>query len=290
MSLLTAGGVSPVKGTQTQVRDALYALLGRLASANTWSAVNVFNGATGDTNAALQTLESVTNRKKLWEAVASNGSPVVYIRLYATADKSFELTCNANWDGTQWVPDTTGLASSKFRVTTAGMHYFSAAGGPANFTNAALEAIKVDLVPGNFTKGNVLGVSTTGTLTMAGPAAGVYAHEAITAVVGLTTGIAKAGHRRLSFFKDAFGVVHIEGNVDGDAAASSGDTIFVLPAGYRPAASAFFHINDAGGFVPLLAEIQADGDVVVTQSGGGLLPFHMCFDGITFHPSVTVAP
>lgn len=284
-------GGTLVKGTNDQLYTRLIAIFGRLANANTWSAVQLFNGSAGDTNAALQTLTGPTNRKLLWQIVASSGAPTVYVRLYATVDKAFEVTSNAGWDGSLWVPDTTSLASTKLRIEPTQLFYCSAAAGPADFTDVALGAAAVSLVPANFTKGNILGVSTTGGLGMVGPAAGVYAHETI-ALASLSSGAINlgGGNRKVSYFKDAFGVVHIEGICDGNGVASSGDTLFTLPANYRPAGPAYFLISNCGvSFVPMLAEIQTDGDVVVTQSGGGLLPSSIGFDGISFHPAVTTA-
>lgn len=39
-AVIVAGALTPAAGTLTQIRDALYALFGRLATANTWSKAN----------------------------------------------------------------------------------------------------------------------------------------------------------------------------------------------------------------------------------------------------------
>ena len=40
LAVVTAGGITPAVNTLTQVRDAMYALFGRLATANTWTKAN----------------------------------------------------------------------------------------------------------------------------------------------------------------------------------------------------------------------------------------------------------
>jgi hypothetical protein len=68
------------------------------------------------------------------------------------------------------------------------------------------------------------------------------------------------------FWKDAFGVVHLQGSVVG-----GGGTVFTLPTDYRPAGTARFLVpTDGSG--PL--EIEADGSVVAPGSAA--------LDGVSF--------
>jgi len=80
------------------------------------------------------------------------------------------------------------------------------------------------------------------------------------------SGYAPAGGTNLApgFWKLA-GMVWLQGTATGEPG-----TVFTLPAGYRPAGTANF------GAV----KVEADGDVVVTTTGGGPVP--LPFDGIAF--------
>jgi len=58
-------------------------------------------------------LEPPVTRKLLWQIAGVAG--VYNYRLYA-ASRTFELTLNAQWNGAQWVKDTTTLASAKLEL------------------------------------------------------------------------------------------------------------------------------------------------------------------------------
>jgi len=60
----------------------------------------------------------------------------------------------------------------------------------------------------------------------------------------------------LSFYKDGFGIVHLQGNA-GNVNPSTG-TIFTLPSGYRPAKDLYLAVYGSGG---------SDAFVQVTSSG-----------------------
>ncbi len=64
----------------------------------------------------------------------------------------------------------------------------------------------------------------------------------------------------VSFYKDAFGIVHLQGNAS-NSLGSVADTIFTLPAGYRPAGDLYFAVY---GYSSTAAYIQImnDGEVV----------------------------
>lgn len=107
-----ASGNLPAGTVRSQL-DALDATSVRTNVANTFTATQTVNGAAGDTNAALATTVAPSTRKLLWEVQAGGAMKV---RFYAGLDGSWEVTCNARWDGTQWVRDTSGNNSSMLRM------------------------------------------------------------------------------------------------------------------------------------------------------------------------------
>lgn len=62
----------------------------------------------------------------------------------------------------------------------------------------------------------------------------------------------------LSFYKDPWGVVHLQGNTH-NSSLSSG-SVFTLPAGYRPAKDIYFSVFGAGGTIAFVS-IESDGKV-----------------------------
>ncbi len=100
-------------GTVRSQLDALDATSVRTNVANTFTALQTLNGAAGDTNGAMATTAAPTTRKLLWEIQAGGAMKV---RFYAGLDGGWEVTCNARWDGTQWVRDTSGNNSSMLRM------------------------------------------------------------------------------------------------------------------------------------------------------------------------------
>jgi hypothetical protein len=89
-----------------------------------------------------------------------------------------------------------------------------------------------------------------------------------------------SGTAPVGFYKDPFGIVHLQGSVNtGDAAA----LIFTLPAGYRPGAQIDFSVPAfAGGgttFTTNRAAILADGTVYNDRGTG---TSYVSLNGITF--------
>lgn len=107
-----AAGNLPAGTVRSQL-DALDATSVRTNVANTFTALQTLNGAAGDTNGAMATTAAPTAHKLLWEIQAGGGMKV---RFYAGLDGGWEVTCNARWDGTQWVRDTSGNNSSMLRM------------------------------------------------------------------------------------------------------------------------------------------------------------------------------
>lgn len=107
-----ASGNLPAGTIRSQL-DAIDASSVRTNIANTFIALQTLNGASGDTNAVLATTATPTTRKLLWE-IQSGGS--MKVRFYAGTDGAWEVTCNARWDGAQWVRDSSGNNASALRM------------------------------------------------------------------------------------------------------------------------------------------------------------------------------
>lgn len=111
-----------------------------VTGSNTFSAAQVMNGASGDTQAALQTTSTVTTRKLLWESSTNLGTGMK-LRLYAGT--GFELTVNALWGGTNWSKDASSNAASLFNLTKSNLTLYtrdSAAGGTwTSWSNTLLD-------------------------------------------------------------------------------------------------------------------------------------------------------
>jgi len=93
--------------------NALDATAVRTNVANVFSAKQTLNGADGDTNAAIATTSAPAVRKLLWEIAGAAGA--YNYRFYATT-RALEFTLNAQWNGAQWVKDSTAFASAKFEI------------------------------------------------------------------------------------------------------------------------------------------------------------------------------
>lgn len=107
-----ASGNLPAGTVRSQL-DVIDATAVRTSVANTFSALQTFNGASGDINAAFATTATPGIRKLLWEIQSGGGMKV---RFYAGNDGGWEVTCNARWDGSQWVRDSSGNNASTLRM------------------------------------------------------------------------------------------------------------------------------------------------------------------------------
>jgi len=92
------------------------------------------------------------------------------------------------------------------------------------------------------------------------------------------------GDRPVRFWKDPFGMVHIEGAVERASAPDDFTTIFTLPVGYRPAVLyASFPVMTTGhdDTVEQLGYLQVDGPTGEVDYAGGNVGY-FALDGITF--------
>ncbi len=109
--------------------------------AKTWAAFGdgianalpfIFNGAAGDTNAAIISTAAVTSFKLLWHwnMGAANAKR---IRFYSGAGVQLVITVNAAWDGSNWDSDDAS-ACLKVVIDYTGMYIYQHATG-ANFAD-----------------------------------------------------------------------------------------------------------------------------------------------------------
>jgi hypothetical protein len=94
--------------------DDIATAWGKLNRAQTWSAKQTFNGASGDTNAALETTVAPATRKLLWEFNVG----IHKARFYAaSAGDAFEIAMNAAWNGSAWQQDNAQGNSARLRLS-----------------------------------------------------------------------------------------------------------------------------------------------------------------------------
>jgi hypothetical protein len=91
-----------------------------------------------------------------------------------------------------------------------------------------------------------------------------------------------AGLRACGYWRDVYGMVHLEGTAQ--ASAGAGTTIFTLPTGYRPSAivvTGLTHDPGSGTYVAGFVEIDTSGNVIIgalSTSAGNAYPL----DTVTF--------
>jgi hypothetical protein len=88
--------------------------------------------------------------------------------------------------------------------------------------------------------------------------------------------VALAGQPGARFYKDPFGVVHLEGLVDHPSGAAV--AAFTLPAGYRPDSLRYFTQNRHDQFNAGRVEIRVDGIVQLAHNSTN----YVSLDGITY--------
>lgn len=124
--------------------------------------------------------------------------------------------------------------------------------------------------------------------------------EATTDVTFATNWGNVVGVEEARYFKDPFGIVHIEGaairSSSGFTFNGAGATIFTLPAGYRPEKLRVFLCRgyDGTDYYPQAVLVNTDGTVVVAGASGrradgnaptAAVDTQSFLDGITFRPA-----
>lgn len=114
--------------TSGTVRSQLNALdtgWGKLDRANTWTAAQTVEGASGDTNPVLITDVVPTNKKLLWQQRVAS-APNRYYRMYLekgadpVSDSRVCWTFNCSWNGSAWAGDDSGIVSYRWSVDGLG--------------------------------------------------------------------------------------------------------------------------------------------------------------------------
>ena len=88
------------------------------ATGTAYSAQKTFNGAAGDTNGALATTVTPTNRKLLWQISAGTIQIRFYARSNSGGGEALEVTANAVWGGSTWSADDTSAAAQMLAIGT----------------------------------------------------------------------------------------------------------------------------------------------------------------------------
>ena len=87
-----------------------------------------------------------------------------------------------------------------------------------------------------------------------------------------------AGLPNCGYYKDQFGIVYLMGMI---APGISGQSVFILPAGYRPLGIRGFSIFHGGGDPTLDAWVQIQANGNVNCGWAGAVP-QMALDGVMF--------
>lgn len=136
--------------------------------------------------------------------------------------------------------------------------------------NALVTALASITVTGNVTaSANVQGASLTAT----GTASSIPLPAKINATY-LGTWVVSTG-AQLVYWKDAFGMVHLQGSASG---GTLGTAIMQLPVGYRPSATVSFPQTNSGAAL-IYVQIDTSGNLTTNNNTG-----NQFFDGISFRP------
>jgi len=91
------------------------------------------------------------------------------------------------------------------------------------------------------------------------PAATVVGALGAPAYAGNWDSAATSDAEGVSFYKDPWGIVHLQGSAVNNQATT--DTIFTLPPGYRPAGEIYFAVYGGGPNVAYV-QVRSDGEVI----------------------------
>ena len=118
---------------------------GKQSRAQTWSAKQTVNGASGDTSAALETTQNPTNRKLLWEFALPGGSTKgrIYSGQIAGSGTGFEFTLNAVWNGSAWTADDSAGGAYRLAVVDLGLFLSSKIPASGTWTDGTWPTAKI---------------------------------------------------------------------------------------------------------------------------------------------------
>jgi hypothetical protein len=99
----------------------------------------------------------------------------------------------------------------------------------------------------------------------------------------LSNGWANVGGTRVAagYYKDAFGIVRLQGSISNPGSPATPGVICILPAGYRPLGRVSFAVHSGStGVAGVIGFVFIDSDGYVYYDGGNLTEFSL--DGIYF--------
>jgi hypothetical protein len=251
-------------------------------------------GLAGDTNPAAQ-MQTVPTARKLVLELASHAT--VKTRIYselltATPDDDFQfggvtITTNARWTGTGWAADDLTFGMGHFHIGVNGVKVNRRKTGtnPAShldFTQYGYDLRAYGADSGTMPAGTLLG-ALNGTIQPIGLTA--HVHPGVRLIGDPGEPVFEnafsydPGQRRPGYWKDAFGVVHLQGKI---YLGASSAVAFTLPVGYRPSGQLKVRVaSDVAVATAVEVWILTSGQVVITTSSGAT---DCWLDGITFLP------
>jgi hypothetical protein len=84
---------------------------------------------------------------------------------------------------------------------------------------------------------------------------------------------------QFGFFKDPFGTVHVRGTLHD---SKPGETIYTLPAGYRPSKLLIFATICSSSGTPALGQIDINSDGTIVPESNCSTTGHVILEGMTF--------
>ena len=91
-------------------------------------------------------------------------------------------------------------------------------------------------------------------------------------------------YEECSYFKDSMGFVHLRGLAECSDPFAGGDTIFTLPAGYRPSRQGIYNVrsNDGDGVTTCRVNVNTNGTVEATDDFDPVAGAWVSLSGILF--------
>lgn len=211
----------------------------------------------------------------------------VAARTYLNAYGNFEVVVGAAWNhgASQWQMDSGVSAVTKATFTgTSGFIVNSYGGGSSTFSDTDWTKTAV-LSPELATQGQVLGATADGQVGLSNALRGPLKTVSVDVPFAINVG---PGSSPVRFWKDGFGVVHIEGSVSSANIPSGAPLdLFTLPAGFRPAQNFRTAVLNVAptGLAPVVGSLAigaTTGDVSVVGFDPGAAVTTVSLDGITF--------
>ena len=206
-------------------------------------------------------ISSNTNGYVLTNDIDNTGNAVFMPPAYASGDGGVATDTTLAGDGSSGNP--LGIAEIITDTTLTGY-------GTINNPLGIAEIITDTTLTGYGTSGNPLGIAPL--------EARRYVGQSGQPAFQNGWGNWQHGQATVAFYKDPFGIVHLEGMLTGGAVNT---TAFTLPSGYIPSAVRTF-VTYSDGWTVALISINPNGTVVPGNGNGNTITIPL--DGITFLP------